>query len=362
VQVERLELRDFRSYSSLEVAPGPGLNLVTGANAAGKTNLLEAVAVAATGRSTRLKKGQALVRRGADQARVRAQFKDPDEGPGREHQVEVTLDVSGGRRVRLDGKPVRRQSDLEGKLLLVQLFPEDLAVATESPGRRRAFIDSLCVRLEPGYLRMRKELERLLRQRNAALKARRPDRELQALDAPFLDRAARIHHSRARALVRLREVVARLALLPDGEELGLEYWAEARELPEIQELLAIRLRATRGDERRLGSTRVGPHRDDFRLQLGGVPVRDDASRGQLRSLLLRLKLGEAALLREQRGKAPILLLDDALSDMDPGRARETLSRLQGWGQVFLTVPAPPAAPPPDSRAFRIAPGTAEMVV
>lgn len=359
MRFEDVELREFRTYPGTRLAPAPGLNLVTGANAAGKTNLLEALALLATGRSPRVGELAGTVRIGAPAAGLEARLADDRGG---EHRVRVRLEAGGERRVALDGKPVTRLSQLAGLFPLVQLFPEDLGLPTGPPAGRRAYLDLLASLVVPGYLKLRQEEERAVRQRNAALKQGRPARELAALAVPFLDRAAEVHGLRAKALGLFRTALAGLPAVLGREQPGLEYWAEGHPTPALRARLAERLEATRDEERRLKATQVGPHRDDFRIRLADQPVAGGhASRGQLRTLLLRMKLAEAALLRQVRSEAPVLLLDDALSDMDPSRREATLEVLREGVQTFLSVPDRPGDPGARGAVFRVASGAAEMV-
>lgn len=359
MKVLLLELQDFRSYERARLEPAAGVNLLVGANGLGKTNLLEALVTVATGRSPRSRKIDVLVRRGAERARLRAVYED---AAGVEHELVVLLERGGGRKLRLDGKPARKLSELLGRLPVVQLFPEDLATATGSPGLRRTWLDALASACVPGYVKLRLEFERVLRQRNAVLKARRSQRELDSHTPPFLDRAARVHAARAKTVVGLRRHLEEVRPLFETEAPGIDYWAAGLEPRAIRERLAGRLDATGAAERRLLATQVGPHRDDLRMRIGGEPVDEVASRGQLRTFFLELRLAEAGLVQEARGTAPVLVLDDALSDMDEGRRRRTLGHLTSRGQVLLSVPEPPGPPPPGGATFSVASGTPEMVV
>ncbi len=359
MRLQRLRIQDFRNYRQLELSPGEGLNLLSGPNAAGKTNLLEAVAMLATGRSPRHREPRHLIRSEAFSFHLAGEW---HEALGSVRRLEVAMDASGRRRIRIDGNETRRRIDLVGLVPLVELFPEDLQLASGPPAGRRVYLDRLAAGAIPGYVPLRQEFERILRQRNAALRASRPDRELRALDEPFLDRATRVHAARAEAVRRLSEAM-QAGGAERGEDPVLEYWASDLGPERIRARLEERLAATRGAERRLGSTQVGPQRDDFRLRLGGQPGVAHASRGQLRSLLLQLKLGEADSLLRATREPPVILLDDALSDMDPGRRRHTLERLSGRGQVFLSYPEALVLPPGScNRTFRIASGGAEVVV
>lgn len=349
-----LRLQNFRNYAAAALAPGPGLNLIVGPNASGKTNLLEACALLVSGRSPRLKGAELLVRRGAAVASLAATLEG---SPGVTHKVQIGIEAGGKRRIRFDGKPARRLSELAGRFPVVQLFPEDLRLMGGAPGRRRAWMDGVAALLVPGFVAARKAEERALKQRNAALKARRPSREVAAFDAPFLDRAAEVLAARARAIEALRAALGSFPKPLEGERLGVEYWALGADVATLRTRIETRLYATQAEERRYLATQVGPHRDDCRFRLGAVAVAGNASRGQLRTSMLRLKLAEAEAVWVTRRERPVLLLDDALSDMDEGRRRRTLDVLAGVGQVFLSVPEAPAAPGDATRVFAVAAGT-----
>lgn len=353
----KVRLRDFRNYPEALLEPGPGLNLLVGPNAAGKTNLLEALAVLGAGRSPRLRDPGNLVRRGAEVASLEARTEDVGDLQSR---IQVGLDLAGKRRIQLDGKPTRKLTELLARFPMVQLFPDDLGMPVGSPSLRRAYLDQLACSLVPGFVEARKAEERALRQRNAALKARRPLREVAALDPLFLSRAAIVLEGRSLAMKALGEALASLPEAHERERLECEYWALGRSREDLARRLEERLRATASEERRYLATQVGPHRDDFRILCAGLPVSGNVSRGQLRSLMLRLKLAETEAVARSRGSRPVLLLDDALSDMDPARRRATVEDLARRGQVFLSVPEVPEEMRRKHRCFVVSRGTVQL--
>lgn len=351
MELQRLEGKGFRNLEPFALQFSSGLHLILGANAAGKTNLLEAMAVLLRGRSPRIRDTPDLIHHQREFTHLKGKL----EVQGISHALTLGLEKSGTRKLSLDQKPTRRLSELVEKFPLVTLFPEDLEIPKGSPSGRRAYLDRLAAQVVPGYLALRSRFEKVLRQRNAALKSRRPEREIRAYDPGFLREAVAIFQARNQVLQGLLACLAHLPEARSGESLEIEYWVRGREPEAIRRSLEHRLLATASDERRLKATQAGPQRDDFRISLSGVAVGPHASRGQLRSLMLRLALAEAQLVEEHRRVAPILLLDDALSDMDRARRNQTLSHLIGRCQVFLTAPEVDQVPNP-VRIFSVEAG------
>ncbi len=343
--VRRLWLTDFRNYAEADVVLAPGLTAVLGANGEGKTNLLEALGWLATMASFRGAPTEALIRRDRPSAVVRAE----GERDGRAMLVEAEIVAGGRSRVQVNRQRLARSRDLLGALLVSVFAPDDLALVKGGPGERRRFLDDALVAGHPRHDATRTELDRVLRQRNALL--RQVGRRLDESAARTLDVWDAKLASAGEALVTAREaLVATLApvlvdsyaamVAPCTAGVALAYhrcW---------QGSLAEALVRSRRDDVRRGTTLVGPHRDELTIDLDGMPARTQASQGEQRSLALALRLAVHRVVTEVSGTAPVLLLDDVFSELDPVRGDALLAQLP-LGQTVLTSAAglPPRARP-----------------
>ncbi|MBI4872914.1 MAG: DNA replication and repair protein RecF [Candidatus Riflebacteria bacterium] len=341
MRLSRLSLAHFRNYAGLEFRPGPEVNLLIGANAQGKTNLLEAIALVARGRSARVRTRTDIVRHGQIHCRIDAEFED---GRGLPHSVGFGIDSSGARRISLDQQRLERTSQLYATLPCVFQESTDLDILTGPPATRRAFLDTLCLELAVSYLGVYLEYQKLLRSRNVLLVRHRHGAELGVIEVQLARVAARLVHDRRRAVSELERTIVELPHAGEEERMDLEYRLACGETvpaaaTSTQELEAWYLQSwqTRLDEDlRLRTTTVGPHRDDLSIRLGGWPIKRVASRGQLKDVLLRLRLAEAATISQVREDPPIMLLDDAFSETDETRRRRMTCWLPRNTQIFLT--------------------------
>ena len=340
LKLERLWVTDFRSYASAELAPAPqGLTVIVGANGQGKTNLLEAVAWLATLSSFRGAPNEALVRVGADRAVVRAE----GEREGRRLLLEAEVPARGGRvRVQVNRQPLARNRELLGALLVSVFSPDDLELVKAGPDRRRRLLDEALASVGARYGALQDDLARVLKQRGALLKGVEGGRldESAALTLDVFD--ARLATVGAAAASARRNLVARLApvaadaydrLAGRACEVGVAYetaWGQD------EADLAAALAAARTDDVRRGVSTVGPHRDELGLSIAGLPARTHASQGEQRTLALALRLAVHEVVTEVADSAPILLLDDVFSELDPARV-EALVAILPPGQALLTT-------------------------
>lgn len=375
MHLERLELRDYRSYSAVDVEFGPGVGVLVGENAQGKTNLLEAVHYLAVGHSHRVSGDGPLVSAGADAAVVRAVARtevDSGGAPGRRLTVEMELRPGGRNRMRVNGQPQARTRDAIGKVRSVLFAPEDLALVRGDPGERRRFLDDLLTQRRPAYAAARQEYDRVLRQRNALLKAGRATRaraphpaEAAGAEPPatLATWTAALAHAGATLLAARiavvhalagpveeayrdlvagspqREAAGRVAL---RYELSTGRTVDARAgegMPDPAGLageLASGLAAVGAAERERGVSLAGPHRDELYLGLNDLPARGYASHGELWSLALALRLASREVLH-QIGEEPIVLLDDVFAELDERRRERLAARCERFAQVLVTA-------------------------
>jgi DNA replication and repair protein RecF len=352
VRIQRIWLRDFRSYESAELELSPGLTAVLGGNGQGKTNLLEAIAWLATLASFRGVPKEALVRRGAASAVVRAESRRGD----RRMSVEAQLPLRGRTRVLVNRQPLARARDLLGVLRVTVFSPDDLSLVKGGPAERRRWLDDVLVAVDPRHDALRGELDRVLRQRNALLRqaaasgaARRsPLPEdlavtLDVWDAKLADVGEALQRARRDLLGELEPVlrVTYDALARHPAQVTARYvssWGQGD--------LGTALRAARAEDLRRGMSSVGPHRDEVDLAVGTLPARTHASQGEQRSLALAMRLAGHQVVTERSGEEPVLLLDDVFSELDPDRSDALLANLPA-GQALLTSAhgLPPGAKP-----------------
>ena len=346
--VARLELVDFRNYANATFDFQPGTTAVVGLNGQGKTNLAEAMAYLATLDSFRGAPLDALIRVGAESAVVRATVMHDD---GREVLVELELSRNGRNRVLVNRQKLGRARDLLGVMRVTVFSPDDLAVVKEGPGGRRRFLDDVLVALALKYDALRLELDRIVKQRNMLLKqvgGRLSDDTAMTLDvwdAKMAEVGDQFGHARAVLVARLTPLVGlayeQLADRPTSIELRYEpLWR--------QRGLGVALAEARGDDVRRGVSSVGPHRDDLELFIDGMPARTHASQGEQRTLALALRLAAHRLVTDKAGSAPVLVLDDVLSELDPGRSEALLRHLPAGQVVLTTAGVLPEAAHPDA--------------
>ena len=378
-----LSLRNFRNYRELDLELGPGLLLFSGANAQGKSNLLEAVYLLALTRSHRADNEREVVRFGAREeglavSRVLGVARRAD---GRETrvQIDMTLDPSRGtprsggafqKRIRVDGVP-RSAAGAIGSIAAVLFSADDLELVTGPPAGRRRYLDVLLSRLDRPYLRSLQRYQRVVSQRNHLLRRIR-DGKANAQELGFWDEELATHGARIvltrRSAVRAIGPDALAAydrLAPEDGPLCLRYepTVEAPEDGGAEETagrLRTRLRDLLPREVQLGQTLAGPHRDDVKLLVGDVDVGQYGSRGQVRTVALALRLAETEHLGRTLGEKPVLLLDDVLSELDGSRQREVLRAALAAEQAILTLTdrhAFPEAAPGAARLYRVQAGT-----
>lgn len=332
-----LRLRDLRTYEAADVPLGVGLTVVHGANAAGKTNLLEAAYLACTGRSPRGASDRELVRRGAQAAFAGASVR----GPTGEHELAVGVRAGEAHRTTVDGQPVPGLLDRPERPLFGVFLPERLVLVQGAPGVRRAHLDQVLVALRPASAGARRSYSEHLRQRNALLGAvaagrAHPD-DLDPWDEALGVAGAALRAARARVADALGAPVERRAeqLALEGR-MGLRYRPQG-DAGDDPAALREELRARRAADVERGFTVLGPHRDELVVERDGRALRRFGSQGEQRLAVLALLLGERDAIAEATRRRPVLLLDDVLSELDRERRRRLVDVLLDGGQALLTT-------------------------
>ncbi|HEY4439243.1 MAG TPA: DNA replication/repair protein RecF [Candidatus Elarobacter sp.] len=339
MRVDRLRLADFRNYETLDFAPEPGLNVFIGPNAQGKSNLLEALAMLATGKSFRAHRESELIREGSERAEIGGEAHIA----AGEIRLRCTIakTPAGTRKsFEVNGGHVGFARFL-GRTRVVTFVPADLQLVSGGPSLRRSFLNGALAQLSPTYYRDLALYQKVIQQKSALLRgAIAPDRDLLLAYNDELVRPASALIAARRAFVD--EVATATAAIyarwrGTRERLGVVY------APNPESDVGEALAAAVDQELRRRTTLVGPHRDDLRLLVDGKPLAAFGSQGQQRTAVLALKVAEYDVMRARSGDAPILLLDDVLSELDAERASGFLGAVEGFEQAFLTATELPDA-------------------
>ena len=334
--VERLRLRDFRCYEDASIAVGPGLTVIHGPNGAGKTNLLEAVYFGCTGRSCRTTNERELVRFGARATRVVLDGRTADGA----HQLSVGFEPGEAKRITADGAPLPRLLDAPHRPLACVFLPDRLELVKGAPGLRRAHLDQVVAGLWPARAATRRAYAQALAQRNALISRVRSGacgREaVAAWDLELATHGIALRDDRAAATRLVAERYERQAAT-----LGLVGAATIAYRPRTQASSADELAAELGErlaqDLERGFTGHGPHRDDLLFRNEGHELRAYGSQGQQRLALLSLLLAERDALAGERSRAPLVLLDDVMSELDHDRRERLAHELRRGGQAIVTT-------------------------
>ena len=345
--VRELTYDGFRNLHPDRWQPSEGVNILYGDNAQGKTNLLEACWLFTGARSFRGAKDSEMVAFDREAARLGLTFT----AGGREQEATVTIQKR--RQATLNGVTLPSANRLAGVFCGVVFSPAHLSLIKDGPETRRRFADGAICQLRPRTVAILSDYQKTLIQRNALLKQWReqPDSKAEELlelwNTTLALHGARITRARDRYVQRLQPLAAEIysGLSGGRETLTLEW-----ETPistdgtpgDTARLWLEQLQAARRADLAAGFTTVGPHREDLRLSIDGLSVKNYGSQGQQRSAVLALKLAEASLLREVTGETPVAFLDDVMSELDPSRQDYILNHIDGW-QVFITCCEPSAA-------------------
>ena len=343
-----IELRDFRNYVNLKLDFEPGVNLIVGDNAQGKTNLLEAISYLGSGKSFRAQKTGEMIRFGADFADIEGKIYSQD----REQTVRWVL-FSGSRPRQLwrNGVKKKTAADISGVMSTVLFCPEDLMVLKSGASARRRLGDHALCQLRPNYDAALTEYNRILETKNRILKDHKDNPAVLEILPEYNTRLCQVGALLISYRARFFEGLGKATSVYHGqfsggnEEFSLSYktvstvrdpFAPVAELvSDLQAHLESHYRAELNSCQCL----TGPHKDDFSVALNGIDLKAYGSQGQTRTAAISLKLAQRELMKRESGQEPVLLLDDVLSELDPGRQDFVLNQIVS-GQVFITCCEP----------------------
>ena len=341
MKIEEITLRNFRNYQELTFRPHDGINLFFGQNGSGKTNLLEAIHCCALGKSHRVANDQNIIKSGERSAfceiSVRTQLTRQN------IFLRLQPDEQQKKLIQIDGKRIRKFSELMGCLQCVIFSPEDLDLVKEGPAIRRRFLDMMISQFSRAYFISLQQYRLAMEQRNALLKEIKMNRPV---DNRMLDVYEQAMAASAETIVAERKKVIRLlaeeSLLTyrtisgrEEEEFSVHYQSVLRETDSPMEEMIHALKENREDDVRYGMTSCGPHRDDLVMTLNRKNMKMFASQGQMRTAALSLKLAQMKVFKSISGEYPVLLLDDVMSELDISRRMHLLEEI-GNTQTFIT--------------------------
>ena len=329
--LKKLSLKNFRNYFSETFEFSEGLNVISGSNAQGKTNSAEAAFLIATGFSPRVTKDKQVIRYGERSAEISAEARSAYGA------VSVKMEVFGGekKKITINGVEIKRAAELLGNVFAVFFNPDELKLIKESPEDRRRFMDVSISQRSRGYYNSLLRYKKIIAQRNNLLKEE--DKDLIFDTLPVWDEqlsfyAADIIFERNRFTERLAPLAADAhACLTDGAE-ALEVASTSKyhgEREQIQREYFEHLKENYERDVAVGFTLSGPHRDDLKITINGEDVRAFSSQGQQRTAAISLKIAELEIFKEHFGEYPLLILDDALSELDKNRQKRLLKRIEG---------------------------------
>ncbi len=346
--LNNIRLQDFRNYEHLELCFDPGVNLIVGDNAQGKTNLLEAIAYLGSGKSFRSQKSNELVRLNRDFGDIEGEI------CSQERCQKLRWVVFSGSRPRQlwrNGVKKRSAGDISGVLQTVLFCPEDLMILKGGAAGRRRLADNALCQLRPNYEAALSQYNHIIEQKNRILKDRYENPALLDVLPEFNIRlcqvGALIISYRARFFAGLgREAeVFHKHFSGDKEQFRLEYKTVSNiqdsfaPVQELEEKLKEHLQSHYRAELESAQCLTGPHKDDFEIYLNDLPVKSFGSQGQVRTATISLKLAQRELMAKEAGEMPVLLLDDVLSELDAARQDFVLNQISR-GQVFITCCEP----------------------
>lgn len=325
--IKRINLTNFRNYETLDIELGKGVNIFYGQNAQGKTNIIESIYVASTGKSHRTSKDSELIKWNKDDSRIKIEFqKEADE-----KSVELYINKNIKKQVKLNGVRLSKIGELIGNLNTVIFSPDHMKVIKEGPVERRRFMDIILSQVNPGYYYNLVQYLKVLEQRNNLLDESRGNegilKTLSIWNEQLADFGARIIRTRLKFIEKMQAMAAEThERISNGREsLKLSYKSsidcKEASLEDIKSHFLSELDKTLTIDIRRAATHKGPHRDDILFFINGNEVKTYSSQGQQRTTLLSLKISELKYIYEETDELPVLLLDDVFSELDNERQK-----------------------------------------
>ncbi len=361
MRVTDIHTTGFRNLLETKLSFGPAVNVITGRNGSGKSNLLEALHVLCLGRSQRGANDVVMLSQAADVYRIEGTI----ELDGRARTQSLAYQKGGRKKIAVEGVAVRL-SELYRDLLVVSVGPEDTSILSGPPSGRRGLLDLYLSQLSGSYLSSLSDYQRVLAQKNAALKN---DADFSAFNPLLVRFGAAVMKARAKFIADIStDAAAYYRRISGGSELTMTYHSsvtipvDSPSPAALADSFEERLQVVYHREISAGMALVGPHRDELDFIIEGRPARTHASQGEWRSAAVSLKLAVYHHMRRLREVAPLLLLDEIFAELDPGRSEMLIEQFADFDQLFITTASePPPGLNSNAAHFNVAAGRVERI-
>lgn len=325
--IKSLNLLNFRNYDNLSIQLNKGINVFTGDNAQGKTNILESMYYCSIGKSHRTNKDKELIKWGANEAYISAYISKER----LDKKIDIKIFKEGKKGININSIKLNSISDLMGVFNVVIFSPEDLKIVKESPAFRRKFIDIELCKLNKKYYYTLVQYNKILNERNFALRKWVNDKNiLDIYDSQMSKFASLIIKERLNYIKKLNDQgkIIHNEITSNNESIDFKYITEVKDFNNIENDFIKLLRENRRKDLEKGITSIGPHRDDFSIFINNIDTRKFGSQGQQRTAVLSTKFASLEIIKEKVGEYPVLLLDDVLSELDLKRQKYILNSIK----------------------------------
>jgi DNA replication and repair protein RecF len=327
MHIKYLQLKNFRNYNELVIELDKGTNIFVGDNAQGKTNILEAIYYCSLAKSHRTNRDKELINWNGSEAYIKLYVCKTR----LDKKIEIKIFKEGKKGVNINSIKVLKLSELVGSFNVIMFSPEDLNIVKDSPSYRRKFLDIELCKLSSRYYHSLTQYKKVLNERNLAIKKWNTDSDIiDVYDKQLSEFGAIIVRDRIAYVEKLNEKgkIIHSDITSKSEAIEFKYLTPIKELNNIQENLYSLLCKNRKRDIETKTTSIGPHRDDFSIDINGIDARIFGSQGQQRTSVLTIKFGALAIIKELTGEYPVLLLDDVLSELDTKRQEYILSSIK----------------------------------
>jgi len=335
MHIRSLAVTNFRNYKNQSLTLSDGVNIFSGSNGMGKTNLLEAVYLCSIGKSARTPRDKELIKWEETSAKVKLEVLKSSG----DESVEIVLSKTENKRVKINGMPVSRLGELMGVVSTVFFSPTELKIVQGSPSERRSFIDIAVCQISKAYFYLLTRYNKILAQRNRLLKSGKlTDDALEIWDMQLASEGAKVIKTRKGFIKELAPFASQHHEFLSGDKEKADIFYEGltgETIEELKDAFLLALKKDREKDKKNGYTHTGPHKDDLSIKINGIDIRTYGSQGQQRTAALSLKLAELSLNNKTKQEKPVLLLDDVLSELDLTRQKRLMQCIKGY-QTLIT--------------------------